>query len=103
MTVAQVNTALHKLGADFKIKHLSDLVFLETKTGENTIDQGFVAKGNHLYAITAHYRDLQEPTNFDRGQLFVSQKTTAIELPSTNSMALGLRPQQRRVLMTPEN
>ncbi|WIE01286.1 hypothetical protein QN289_02710 [Latilactobacillus curvatus] len=72
MTVAQVNAALHKLGADFKIKHLSDLVFLETKTGKNTIDQGFVAKGNHLYAITAHYRDLQEPTNFDRGQLFVS-------------------------------
>ncbi|MEL1159649.1 hypothetical protein AADX89_12265, partial [Staphylococcus epidermidis] len=65
------------MGADFKIKHLSDLVFLETKTGKNTIDQGFVAKGNHLYAITAHYRDLQEPTNFDRGQLFVSQKATA--------------------------
>lgn len=77
MTVAQVNAALHKLGADFKIKHLSDLVFLETKTGKNTIDQGFVAKGNHLYAITAHYRDLKEPTNFDRGQLFVSQKATA--------------------------
>lgn len=30
MTVAQVNAALHKLGTDFKIKHLSDLVFLET-------------------------------------------------------------------------
>ncbi|KRM21068.1 lipoprotein [Latilactobacillus graminis DSM 20719] len=77
ITVAQANTALKKLGANFKISHLSDFIFLETKTGQVTINQGFIAKGNQLYAISTQYRDSNEPTTFNRGQLFTSHKIAA--------------------------
>lgn len=75
MSVNQVNAVLKKLGANFQITKLSDLIFLETKTSGMTIPQGFVAKGHHLYAVNIQYVDTDQPITVERGQLFTDTST----------------------------
>ncbi|WP_057895982.1 hypothetical protein [Liquorilactobacillus oeni] len=75
MTVTQVNASLKKLGAGFKISKLSDLIFLETQTNGMPLNQAFVAKGHHLYAIDIQYIDTDQTITIDRGQVFADTRT----------------------------
>lgn len=75
MTIAQINMVLKKLGADIKIDKLSDLVFLETKSNNMPLNQAFVAKGYHLYAINPQYTDNEQTITVDRGQSFTDTRT----------------------------
>jgi len=78
MSVAQVNAVLKKLGANFKINKLSDLIFLETKTSSMPVDQAFVAKGHHLYGINIQYLDADQTTTINRGTSFTDTSTGKI-------------------------
>ncbi|WP_047999472.1 hypothetical protein [Lactiplantibacillus herbarum] len=75
MSVAQVNAVLKKLGADFKISKLSDLIFLETKTSGMPVDQAFVAKGHHLYGINIQYMTADQTITINRGTSFTDTST----------------------------
>jgi len=75
MSVAQVNAVLKKLGANFKISKLSDLIFLETKTSGMPVDQAFVAKGHHLYGINIQYMTADQTITINRGTAFTDTST----------------------------
>ena len=72
MSITQVNAVLKKLGANFKITKLTDLIFLETKINGMTLPQGFVAHKNQLYAINIQYVDTDQTITLERGQLFTA-------------------------------
>lgn len=75
MSVAQVNDSLKKLGSDTRVRKLSDLVFLETKTNGMTLPEAFVAKGHHLYSINIQYVDTKQTITIARGQSFTDTST----------------------------
>jgi hypothetical protein len=75
MSVDQINAVLKKLGAKFKITHLTDLIFLATKSNGLTIEQAFAAKGHHLYAINIPYFDNDQTQTIDRGEVFTDTDT----------------------------
>lgn len=75
MSVDQVNAVLKKLGANFRIAHLTDLIFLATKSNGLTIAQAFAAKGHHLYAINIPYFDNNQTLTIDRGEVFTDTGT----------------------------
>jgi hypothetical protein len=72
MSITQVNAVLKKLGANFKITKLTDLIFLETKINGMTLPQGFVAHKNQLYALNIQYVDTDQTITLGRGQLFTA-------------------------------
>lgn len=88
MTVNQVNATLKQLGANFEIKQLSELIFLNGQTDATVFPQALIAKGHHLYAINMQYMTNGLYTTLDRGQVMTDitpkPKAKPAALPSLN-------------------
>lgn len=88
MSVTQINQTLKKLGANFKIGSLNDLIYLETKTKTMVLPEAIIAKDDHLYIINIEYITPEHTQPIDRGQVLDSittqQKTTQVPLTQLN-------------------
>lgn len=88
MSVTQINQTLKKLGANFKIGSLNDLIYLETKTKTMVLPEAIIAKDDHLYIINIEYITPEHTQTIDRGQVLDSittqQKTTQVPLTQLN-------------------
>ncbi|MQS44995.1 hypothetical protein [Companilactobacillus mishanensis] len=81
LTVEQINASLKKLGANVTIDQLSDLIFLQTESNGVDLTDGFIADGNHLYQVTAEYRDVEDLRTIERGKSYLD---TGVKKDITN-------------------